>query len=220
MTSVSHNGKPLLGIVRVVTSTDQEFVGAHGAAIEARYGIATRSACIPDQPHGIHDARTEAVAEPKIVRLAHQLVDDGATGILISCAADPALARVRAELPVPVVGAGSAAASVALGLGGRIGVLGLNDAPPAPVAALLGDRLVGSARPEGVRQTTDLLQPGATDRAVAAARRLVDDGAEAILFACTGMTTIGLAPVVRDQVGVPAVDAVLAGGLLAAYALG
>ncbi|BCJ31532.1 hypothetical protein [Actinocatenispora sera] len=39
---------PLLGIVRVVTSDDPAFVGAHGAAIRARYQIATTSACIPD----------------------------------------------------------------------------------------------------------------------------------------------------------------------------
>jgi Asp/Glu/hydantoin racemase len=210
---------PLLGIVRVVTSDDPAFVGAHGAAIQARYQIATTSACIPDQPHVIHDAATERVAEPKILDLAAELVDGGATAILISCAADPALAVARAALPVPVVGAGSAAAAVALGLGGRIGVLGLNAEPPAPVAAVLGDRLVGSLRPAGVHRTTDLLEPGATDRAVDAARELVSAGAEAILFACTGMTTIGLAGPIRDRLGVPAVDAVLAGGLLASYAM-
>lgn len=208
-----------LGIVRVLTSDDREFVGTHGRAIEARYGIATESRCIPGQPHGIHDADTEALAVPKIVELARDLAADGAGCVLISCAADPALAETRAAVDVPVVGAGSAAAAVASGLGGRIGVLGLNDAAPRPIADLLGDRLVASVRPDGVRRTTDLLEPGADERALAACRRMVDAGAEVILFACTGLTTIGLADRVRAEIGVPAVDAVLAAGLLASYAL-
>ncbi|HEY3501644.1 MAG TPA: aspartate/glutamate racemase family protein [Actinocatenispora sp.] len=208
-----------LGVVRVLTSDDEDFVGTHGRAITARYAIPAVSRCIPGQPHGIHDAATEAVATPKIVALARELVADGAGCVLISCAADPALAETRAAVDVPVVGAGSAAASVALGLGGRIGVLGLNDAAPRAVSDPLGDRLVASARPDGVRTTTDLLGPGAGVRALDACRRLVDAGADVILFACTGLTTIGLADTVRAELGVPAVDAVLAAGLLASYAM-
>jgi Asp/Glu/hydantoin racemase len=192
----------VIGVVRVITSDDPEFTGAHGRWIEQRYGVPTLSRCIPGQPHGVHDEATEARAVPKIVEVARGLVADGATCVLISCAADPALAETRTALPgVPVVGAGSSGAAV------------------AGTVHALGSRLAASVRPEGVHRTTDLLEPGAAERSLDAARRLVDAGAGVILFACTGMTTIGLAAPVRAELGVPVVDAVLAAGLTASYAL-
>ncbi|MFC5824121.1 aspartate/glutamate racemase family protein [Nonomuraea insulae] len=209
----------VLGVVRVITSDDPAFVGAHGRWIEQRYGLRTRSACIPGQQYGVHDDESFARAVPKIVKVAEELAAEGASCVLISCAADPALAETRAAVPIPVVGAGSSGAATALALGGRVGVLGLNDEAPEAVRAVLGDRLAASLRPEGVRRTTDLLEPGAADRSVAAARRLVEAGAEAVLFACTGLTTIGLAPRITKELGVPAVDAVLAAGLMASYAM-
>ena len=44
-----------------------------------------------------------------------------------------------------------------------------------------------------------------------------DAGAGSILFACTGLTTIGLAADVTQRTGLPVVDAVLAAGAVAAY---
>lgn len=206
-----------LGVVRVLSSDDRDFVDAHGRLLEKRYGYGTVSACIPDQPYGVHDDATEAAAVPKVVRTAQDLVGLGATAVLISCAADPGLGEARRAVPVPVIGAGSAGAATALALGGRVGVLGLHDEAPAAVRAVLGDRLVAATRPEGVRRTTDLLEPGGAERSLSAARGLVEAGADVVLFACTGLTTIGLAAAVRSALGVPVVDAVLAGGLVAGY---
>lgn len=208
---------PFVGVVRVITSDDPEFVGTHGRWIEERYGLPTVSRCIPDQPHGVHDEATFALAVPKIVAVAKELAAEGAGCVLISCAADPGLAESRAVAGVPVVGAATSGAAVALGLGGKVGVIGLNDEAPKAIRDVLGDRLVTAVRPEGVRRTTDLLQEGAADRALAAVRSLVDAGAEVVLFACTGFTTIGLGARVRAELDVPVVDAVLAAGLVASY---
>lgn len=208
-----------LGIVRVLSSDDQDFVDAHGGQLEKRYGLRTVSACIADQPYGVHDEHTEGRAVPKVVQTAAELAAGGAGCVLISCAADPGLAETRAVVDVPVLGAGSAGAATALAIGGKVGVLGLNDEAPAAIRSVLGDRLVASLRPEGVHRTTDLLEPDGVQRSLAGATRLVRAGAEVVLFACTGLTTIGLAEPVRRELGVPVVDAVLAGGLMASYAL-
>jgi allantoin racemase len=211
--------RPFVGVVRVITSDDPSFVGTHGRWIEQRYGLPTVSRCIPDQPHGVHDDETYAAAVPKIVAVAKELAAEGAGCVLISCAADPGLAESRAAVGVPVVGAATAGAAVALGLGGKVGVVGLNEQAPKAIRDVLGDRLVASVRPEGVRRTTDLLVAGAAVRAMAAVRSLVSAGAEVVLFACTGFTTIGLGGRVRAELGVPVVDAVLAAGLVASYAV-
>lgn len=210
----------MIGIIRVLTIDDPELLQAHGRLLEQEYGIRTFTRCIPDQPHGIFDEASEALARPKIIALAEQMAAAGCRAILISCANDPALDEVRARVAVPVVGAGSAGAAVALALGGRVGVLDITpDVSPA-IARILGDRLVAVACPEGVTNTTHLLEPGARERAVAAARELVRQGAEVILFGCTGFVTAGMAPVIRAEVGVPVVDPVLAAGLILRYAAG
>jgi len=209
----------MIGLIRVLTVSDPEVLNRHGRQLEARYGFKTMSRCIPDQPHGIYNAETEEIARPKIVALARELEAEGARAIFISCAADPALAETRAAVRVPVVGAGSAGAALALALGGRIGVLSITPEVPAAVAQILGDRIVAHCVPEGVSNTTHLMQPGGVERSMAAARKLVDAGAEVILFACTGFVTIGMAPKIQAELGVPAVDPVLAGGLMLSYVL-
>jgi len=118
---------------------------------------------------------------------------------------------------VPVLGAGAAAAAVSLGLGTRIGVLGITDEAPTGVRAILGDRFTGAVRPREVRRTTDLPTPHGTAAVLEAAARLVESGADTLLLACTGLTTIGIRPRLEDLLAVPVVDAVLAAGLLASY---
>ncbi|MEE1801748.1 aspartate/glutamate racemase family protein [Streptomyces sp. JV176] len=207
-----------VGLVRVLTSDDPALVTAHGRILEQHFGYPTLSRCIPDQPHGIHDEETERLAEPKIVSLARELADEGAGTVIISCAADPALARTRAAVGVPVIGAGSAAAAVALGLGTRVGVLGITDEAPPGVRAVLGPHFLGAVRPRDVHRTTDLLAPHGPAAVLAAATELVEAGADTLLLACTGLTTIGIRPLLEDRLSVPAVDAVLAAGLMASYA--
>jgi allantoin racemase len=171
------------------------------------------SRCIPDQPTGVHDDRTFAAAAPKVATLAQRMVtDDRVDAVIISCAADPGLELARAACGAPVVGAGSAAAEVALRQGSHVGVLDLTEQTPAAVTQVLGDRLLNAIVPDGVRQTRDLLTPQGSAAAEAGACALVDQGADVILLACTGMTSIGLADRLAHRVNVPIVDAVLAGG--------
>lgn len=209
----------MLGIIRVLSTKDPDVLDRHGKVLKERYGYETLSACIPNQPNGIYDDASESEAVPKIVALARELAEKGVAAVFISCVADPGLAEVRQAVQVPVVGAGSAVAAVALNFGERVGVLGIRDQPPRPVARILGDRLTACIRPAGVSTTRHLLEPDGRQRALAAARELVAAGADTIALACTGLVTIGMAPILRRELGVPVADPVLAGGLMIRYVL-
>ncbi|AOS63937.1 aspartate/glutamate racemase family protein [Actinoalloteichus hymeniacidonis] len=209
------SNRPLLGIVRVLTTDDESLLTAHGRAIAEEHGLETRSICIPDQPHGVYDDASAALAIPKIVEAVRELVADGAGAVMISCAADPGLAESRAEVSVPVYGAGSTAASVAAAISTKVGVLGITEEAPASITSVLGDRMISHRQPTGVTKTTDLLTEAGQAAALRTAGELVSDGAEIVVFACTGLTSIDLAGAVRENWGVPVVDAVRATGAIA-----
>lgn len=203
----------MLGIIRVLTHDSREFVEEHGRLIHQEYGIESISQCICDQPNGIFDAASEALAVPKIIALGRQLEKQGCGALFLSCAADPGLALLRAAVSVPVVSAGSASASIAAMLKRPVAVMGIGVAAPAPFRALLGED-VRYARPQGVINTTDLLTPEGKAASLACAQMLYQEGAQVIAFSCTGFSTIALADAIRAQLGGIAIDAVSAAGLL------
>lgn len=205
----------MIGIIRVVSTLSDTQLQSHAFAISHLVSDEIVTRAIPDQPSGVHDDETFAAAVPKVVAVGRQLAEEGCRVVVISCAADPGLAELRAEVDVPVVGAGSAGAALALAAGGRVGVLGITPDVPEAVSALLGDRLVAAVVPAGVSTTKDLMQPEAYERSLAAAESLKAAGAESILFACTGLTTIGLAADVAARTRLPVVDAVMAAGTVA-----
>jgi Asp/Glu/hydantoin racemase len=87
------------------------------------------------------------------------------------------------------------------------------------VGRILGDHLIATIRPAGVTTTRHLMEPDGQERALAAARELVAAGADTIALACTGLVTIGMAPILQRALGLPVVDPVLAGGLMVRYVL-
>lgn len=197
-----------VGVIRVITQ-DQTRTDAHGKLIEQAFPrMRCVSRCIPDQPEGVHDAATKRAAEPKVVALACELVEMGADGIIVSCADDPGVAEARAIAGVPVVGAGESMADAAARMGGPVGVIGITpDAPPA-FPRILGTRLLGNLVPEGVRDTRDLNTLAGQRAALATALRLRDEGAAVIALACTGFSTIGLAPQLEEAAGILVLDPV------------
>ncbi|WP_034945889.1 aspartate/glutamate racemase family protein [Erwinia oleae] len=202
----------MLGIIRVLTHSDPEFVNEHGRLIAAAWGIASVSRCIDDQPRGIFDAQSEAVAVPKIVALGRALKVEGCRALFLSCAADPGLRELRQAVAIPVVSAGSASASLAAVLKRPVAVMGIGADAPAPFRTLLGET-VRYARPEGVLNTTDLLTPQGREASLACADALYREGAEVIAFSCTGFSTIALAETINQELGKIAIDAVGAAGL-------
>ncbi|MCZ4057933.1 aspartate/glutamate racemase family protein [Pantoea sp. LMR881] len=202
-----------LGIIRVLTHPDQHFIEEHGRLIYQAYGLNSVSRCIPDQPRGIFDDASEALAVPKIIALGQQLQSQ-CDVLFLSCAADPGLAELRKAVNIPVVSAGSAAASIAAMLQRPVAVMGIGAEAPRPFKHYLGESVI-YARPEGITNTTDLLTSQGRQSALACADQLYRQGIEVIAFSCTGFSTIGLADAINQQLGQIAIDAVQSAGLFA-----
>ena len=207
-----------VGVIRVLTSDDPEFVGMHGRVIEEHYpGIRCVSKCIPDQPEGIHSHELEQIAVPKIVETAKSFED--VDMIIVSCADDPGVPEVRKALPgMPVTGGGETTAALSLRYGDKVAVLGIVDyAPKAYLRMIAPDRLVAMGRPEGVNSTLDLMTPEGRESCFRKGRELKEMGAEVIALGCTGLTTIGIARDLEKELGIPVIDPVLAEGLFAYF---
>ncbi len=208
-----------IGLVRVLTTSDPELLASHGRIIQESFpDLEVVSRCIPDQPEGVHDAATAAAAAPKVVKVAAEMAREGVRAVVVSCVADPGLEEARRKLPVPVIGAGEATGLCCRAFGAKVGALGITPVVPAALAGVLGDALVASVCPEGVRTTLDLLRPAGRQATLAAAAELKRRGVEVVALACTGMSTVGLAPDIRRQAGLRVVDPVTAAGLFAWYA--
>ncbi len=198
----------LIGVIRVITITDEKLLKRHGEIIErALPGVKTISMCIEDQPKGIYDDYTEKIAIPKIIRLAKDM-EKKVHGIIISCAGDPAVDILSKELKIPVIGAGRPTASLALSISDKIGVLGITDEPPRPFKEVLGDKIIAYEKPPHVETTIDLSKNKET--IIEAAKKLEKAGAEVIALACTGFSTIGIASILSKKLSIPVIDPVLA----------
>ena len=192
-----------VGVIRVLTSEDQEFVDMHGNIIEQHYpGIRCISKCIPDQPEGIHSHELEQIAVPKIVETAKSFED--VDMIIVSCADDPGVEEVRRALP-------------GMRYGQKIAVLGIVDYAPKAYLRMIPERIVALGKPEGVDSTLDLMTPEGRASCLKTARELKEKGADVIALGCTGLTTIGIAGEIEDEVGIPVIDPVLAEGLFAYF---
>jgi len=208
-----------VGLIRVVTQ-QPPLLEAHADILKKAYPMLDiTSRCIEGQSDGVHDKESENLAIPKIISLARQFYEDGMEAVIISCAGDPALDVLRADLPIPVIGAGRSCASAAAGSKGLIGVIGITEGAPPAFREILGDRIVDDTLPEGVICTLDLLTEKGRQSVLARAMSQKQMGAEAIAFACTGLSTIGIAPYIEESVGVPVFDAVLCEGAFACLAL-
>ena len=202
-----------VGLIRVITLDEAQGLNTHGQLIESLYpDIAVESVCSPNQPEGIHSPEQTDEATPKIVQVARERFANKDM-ILVSCAEDPGVEEIRAAMPgMPVTGGGECAVAAALRYGERVGVLGIVDYAPKAYRRLLGDRLVGNFRPEGVNCTLDLQTPEGHDSCVRTARAMAEAGCEVIALGCTGLGTIGVAAELERVTGLPVIDPVVAMG--------
>lgn len=199
----------MLGIIRVLTTENSDVLEEHGRKMKKGYGVHSETRCIPSQPKGIYDEETEQTAIPKIVSLARELSEDSDIDVItISCAADPALAEAREAVSVPVLGAGISGAHAALMIGERVGVIGITDEPPKRMKMELGNRFYSYAFDPTLRKTTDLFSEGAKEKLLKVSQNLIRSGADVILFACTGFSTISLKDYLMKEITVPVIDLV------------
>ena len=209
-----------MGLIRVLSTDDPEILNSHGRLLEAFIpNLKVTSRCIEGHPEGLWNEEEERQAVPKIVRLGQEMErNEGVDVLFVSCVADPGVPELRKVVSVPVIGAGSASAGVALSLGKPVGVLSITDWMFPPVAEVLGKALAGWEKPTHVQTTLDLMSEEGREEIIEAGQRLIDKGAGVILLACTGFSTARLASFLEDRLRVPVIDPVLSGGLIAYYA--
>lgn len=205
-----------VGLIRVLTTEDQEVLLAHGKTIMETFpGIEVEAKCIPDQYEGIHSEELCRTAIPKIVETAKTFQD--ADMLIVSCADDPGVEEIRKEIPgIPVTGGGETTAALALKYGEKIGVLGITDYAPAAYRRLLHGRMI-LGKPDGVDSTLDLLTPEGRASTLKKGMELKEQGAQVIALACTGLGTIGIAGELEETTGLPVIDPVIAEGLFAYF---
>jgi Asp/Glu/hydantoin racemase len=210
-----------IGIIRVITSEDRTFLEAHARLLENYLGktnVVFKTECIDGFSEGIHTHDDALRAIPSVVAVGKSLfTKSGVDSIIVSCADDPGVANLQQEVAIPVIGAGSAAASFAALLGKPVGVLGIEDGPPMVVSKILQKMIVAYRKPQSVKTTLDIA--ASTDEYIDEARHLVrEDHARVILLACTGLSTARIAPVIEKMLKVTVVDPVIAAGTMAYYA--
>ena len=199
----------MLGIIRVLTTEDENVLLEHGKKMYEYAGVQSITHCIPNQPNGIYDEKSEQEANPKIIQLARWMEEKlKVDAITISCAADPAIEECRRAVNIPVLGAGTCGAHSACMVGSKVGVIGITEEPPGQILKELGGHYHSYAFSGNLRKTTDLLEDGAKGELMNVAQGLIDSGADVILFACTGFSTIRLKDHFRQHLTVPVVDLV------------
>lgn len=202
-----------IGLIRVLTLSDQKEIDRHGLIIEGVFpGLKVISRCIEDYPKGLYDKVSEEGVKPKIISLTKEL-KKGVEAIIVSCVADPAVKELKEILSTPVIGAGESLAAVSRVLGGSVGVITITNNIPDPVRRGLGKHYLTWKKVEGVESTLDL--KGSYKSTLNAARHLKKQGSNVIALACTGFSTIGVAPEIGKELGIPVVDPVLAAGSIA-----
>ncbi len=205
-----------IGLIRVLTTEDQEVLKAHGKQIMEHFPmLEVETKCIPDQYEGIHSPELGELAIPKIVAVAKTFQD--ADMIIVSCADDPGVAEIRQALPgIPVTGGGETTVALALKYGEKIGVLGITDYAPQAYLRIIPDKII-LGKPEGVDSTLDLMKPEGRENVIKMGLELKEQGAQVIALACTGLATIGIAEELEKATGLPVIDPVLAEGLFAYF---
>ncbi|MDW7986235.1 MAG: aspartate/glutamate racemase family protein [Nitrososphaerota archaeon] len=202
-----------VGLVRVLTIKDEEKLNLHGRIIERTFPeLRVISRCIEDQPKGIYDLRSEEIAKPKILKLIAEFQALDVDAVIISCAGDPAVSEARKIFKIPIIGAGSASASLALAYGERIGVIKLTKEVPEIIKKILGPHLIAEEHPENVHNTVDLMGKEGITASINALRRLLEYDVEVIVLACTGFTTISFKKLAKEITSTPVIDPVLAAG--------
>jgi Asp/Glu/hydantoin racemase len=205
-----------VGLVRVVTLSDQDLLNLHGRIIEDKFPqLEVTSKCIPNQPYGIHDDETELMAVPKILNLAKEWDDIDA--LIISCAGDPALKELKEVLSIPVIGAGESTAMLAMRYGKPYGVLGITEEAPVAYKNMFGENIVGTCKIDGITSTLDLMTDEGKEKVIRKAVELKEVGAEVIALACTGLATIGIARELERITGIPIIDPVLSEGAVTLF---
>lgn len=167
-----------------------------------------------DSAEGYFDSQLAAVGMLHAIR-SHGLPFDA---VVLAGFGECGREAAREMLTVPVVDITDAAAHVALQVAPRYGVVTTLVRAKVQIAdslhaAGVAENCIGIRASDLPVLKTQVVDLGPDSLIVEAGRRLVDDGAEAIVLGCAGFA--GLDRALEDELGVPVIDPVAAGTALA-----
>ena len=166
---------------------------------------------IANQKNGIYDVKTHQESIPKIIELAKE-IENNHDGILISCAADPAVLELRNIINIPVSGAGRPAALISLNIADDIAVLGMGDMELDSIKDVLDNKITEYHLLNNIKNTNELNTAKGKKEVIEAAK-LLSNKASVIILACTGMSTIKVANNIRRYLEIPVIDPLISGAL-------
>jgi Hydantoin racemase len=207
-----------IGLINMLTTDNKEIEYSHQKILEECFEcfeIITKT--IPGQYEGIHDSETLKLAVPKSVKLAEEYKEQGVNVLFMSCCSDPGVKESRNKVNVPVIGAGSACASVALGMGDRVGVIGIEAEIPKPMREILQDKLFDYIRPDDIKTTLDLYDKKGQEKIMKTAGAMKEKGCDVIALGCTGISTTRIHRKISGLFDIPVIDPVLAAGVIISY---
>lgn len=144
-------------------------------------------------PGSIESAADDALAAPAVMQGVIKAAADGCDGAVIDCMQDPGLFAARELVRIPVIGVAQATMLTAAGLGDRfsiVTVMGRQKPIFRELALRYGvlDRLASVRAIEIPVLELERDRQAAMRRTVAEAERaVIEDGADTLIFGCTGM---------------------------------
>ena len=175
-------------------------------------GLAWQGRTAHGAPPAIQGAADGEAAAPHLLREIAAAADDGATGIVVGCFDDTALAQAAASVACPVIGIGQAAFHYCALRNWRFSVVTtLPISIPVIEANIGGYGLsghLGRVRASGVpvldlETARDLATVRIVEEAKAAVR---EDAIDAVILGCAGMVNVIAA--LRASLSIPVVDPV------------
>jgi allantoin racemase len=165
--------------------------------------------CLAHGPESIEAAYDEALAAPYIIEEVKKAEREGYDAVSLDCAMDTVVRASREAVQIPVTSAGESSYFLAMGICARFSIVTVlkstADRIKENVAAYGFQGRVASVRYARV-PVLDLKYEDKAFSAIAgeARKAVAEDGAEAIVLGCTGMSS--LTERLVKKLGVPVVD--------------
>ena len=180
-------------IISPITNPEFSEAAQHTYAAHARRDARISAVSLAQGPASVESIYEDALAAPGVVAAAIQAERDGVEAVIIDCMNDPGVEAAREAVSIPVVGAAQASMLLAAMLAYKFSVVSTAARDVYPTALLT--RRYGVASSHASTRWVDIpVLELKEDRErllavlVEESKRAIElDGAQAIVFGCTGM---------------------------------
>lgn len=202
--------------IRVIAPVTNLDLTAHAQQVYVEYArpdTLISAACLEHGPASIESLYEDSIAVPQVVTRAIEAERAGMDAIIIDCMNDPGLEAAREAVSIPVVGAAQASMLLATMLAYKFSVISTASRDVFPTALLARhygvENSLASTRWVNMPVLDLRHDTGALLEALVAQSRaaILSDGAQAIVFGCTGMR--GMAGALQTRLKAQGLDALV-----------